>query len=107
VPHPRLPRVQIRRIYIGEFVARNPLLLQTLLGSYVAVCLRDPIACIGRNEHILLPGRSGDDRFSRFWSECVAVNRALRFSFDVAYPPRRSGQKQVEGLMQVLPPSLR
>jgi chemotaxis receptor (MCP) glutamine deamidase CheD len=67
VPHPRLPRVQIRRINIGEIVARaTPLLLQTLLGSCVAVCLRDPVAGIGGMNHILLPGRSGEDRSSRF-----------------------------------------
>jgi chemotaxis receptor (MCP) glutamine deamidase CheD len=55
---PRLPLEQRRRIYIGEVVASAaPLLLQTLLGSCVAVCLRDPVACIGGMNHILLPGR--------------------------------------------------
>ena len=64
---PRLLPEQRRRIYIGEIVASaTPLLLQTLLGSCVAVCLRDPVACIGGMNHILLPGRcDGDDRPSR------------------------------------------
>jgi chemotaxis receptor (MCP) glutamine deamidase CheD len=63
----RLPLEQRRRIYIGEIVASaTPLLLQTLLGSCVAVCLRDPETCIGGMNHILLPGRcDGDDRPSR------------------------------------------
>jgi chemotaxis receptor (MCP) glutamine deamidase CheD len=65
--HARLPLEQRRRVYIGEIVASaTPLLLQTLLGSCVAVCLRDPVTCIGGMNHILLPGRcDGDDRPSR------------------------------------------
>jgi chemotaxis receptor (MCP) glutamine deamidase CheD len=45
----------------------TPLLLQTLLGSCVAVCLWDPAACVGGMNHILLPGRGGGyDRPSRY-----------------------------------------
>jgi chemotaxis receptor (MCP) glutamine deamidase CheD len=64
---PRLPLEETRRIYIGEVVASaTPLLLQTLLGSCVAVCLRDPVACVGGMNHILLPGTcEGDHRLSR------------------------------------------
>lgn len=59
---PRLPLEQRRRIYVGEVVASaTPLLLQTLLGSCVAVCLRDPVACVGGMNHILLPGSSETD----------------------------------------------
>ena len=61
-PPPRLPIEQRRRIYVGEVVASaTPLLLQTLLGSCVAVCLRDPVACVGGMNHILLPGSSESD----------------------------------------------
>ncbi len=65
--HPRLSPEQRRRIYIGEVVASaTPLLLQTLLGSCVAVCLRDPATAIGGMNHILLPGRcDGDGQPSR------------------------------------------
>jgi chemotaxis protein CheD len=67
VPHPRRPQEQKRRIYIGEFVASaTPLLLQTLLGSCLAVCLRDPVTGIGGMNHILLPGRSNGDRPARY-----------------------------------------
>jgi chemotaxis protein CheD len=66
-PQSCLPLVEKKRIYIGEVVASaTPLLLQTLLGSCVAVCLRDPVACVGGMNHILIPGRcDGDDRPSR------------------------------------------
>jgi chemotaxis receptor (MCP) glutamine deamidase CheD len=66
-PQSRLPHELRRRIYIGEVVASaTPLLLQTVLGSCVAVCLRDPVAHIGGMNHILLPGScAGDDRPSR------------------------------------------
>lgn len=67
VPH-RLPLEQRRRIFVGEVVASaTPLMLQTLLGSCVAVCLWDPVARIGGMNHILLPG-TGDrgDRSSRY-----------------------------------------
>jgi chemotaxis protein CheD len=39
--------------------------VQTLLGSCVAVCLRDPVAGIGGMNHILLPGRCDGARCSR------------------------------------------
>jgi chemotaxis receptor (MCP) glutamine deamidase CheD len=66
-PLPRLPLLPRRRIYVGEVVASaTPLLLETLLGSCVAVCLRDPVAGVGGMNHILLPGRcDGDGRPSR------------------------------------------
>lgn len=56
-----------KRIYIGEVVASaQPMVLQTLLGSCVAVCLRDPISGAGGMNHVLLPGGTDDDRASRF-----------------------------------------
>jgi hypothetical protein len=58
VPQSRLPNAQTRRIFIGEVVASaTPLLLQTVLGSCVAVCLRDPVAYVGGMNHI--PVRPG------------------------------------------------
>jgi chemotaxis receptor (MCP) glutamine deamidase CheD len=64
-PHgPHRPHI---RIYIGDVVAcAEPSILQTLLGSCVAVCLRDPIARVGGMNHILLPGDSNQGRTSRF-----------------------------------------
>jgi chemotaxis receptor (MCP) glutamine deamidase CheD len=64
-PHgPPRPRI---RIYIGDVVAcAEPAILQTLLGSCVAVCLRDPVSRVGGMNHILLPGDSNQGRASRF-----------------------------------------
>ena len=52
---------------MGEIVASaTPMLLQTLLGSCVAACLRDPAAGVGGMNHILLPGScAGEARPSR------------------------------------------
>lgn len=43
-------------LYIGEVAAsRSPVILETVLGSCVAVCLYDPFLRIGGMNHILLP----------------------------------------------------
>lgn len=49
-------------LYIGEVAAsREPAVLETLLGSCVAVCLYDPVLRAGGMNHILLPRcRLGD-----------------------------------------------
>lgn len=59
----RIPLLERRRISIGEVMAsRQPLIVQTLLGSCVAVCLRDPVSSIGGMNHILLPFSSTSSR---------------------------------------------
>ena len=46
-------------IHIGGFYAsKEPAVIETLLGSCVAVCLYDPMTRIGGMNHILLPGRA-------------------------------------------------
>ncbi len=51
-------------IYIGDFYAsREPVIIRTLLGSCVAVCLLDPANRIGGMNHILLPGNPDMKRF--------------------------------------------
>jgi chemotaxis protein CheD len=48
---------RIVSIHIGQLHAsRNPVIIYTLLGSCVAVCLFDPEAKIGGMNHILMPG---------------------------------------------------
>jgi chemotaxis protein CheD len=47
------------RVHIGEFHAsKEPVVIETLLGSCVAVCLYDLQSRIGGLNHILLPGRA-------------------------------------------------
>lgn len=51
-------------IHIGEFYASNePAIIDTVLGSCVAVCLFDPVKRIGGMNHILLPGKADLKRF--------------------------------------------
>ena len=53
------------RIGIGEFHASDtPMIISTLLGSCVAVCLWDPLRKIGGMNHILLPGRADLKHFN-------------------------------------------
>lgn len=65
---------QHQRIVIGEVLAsREPLLLQTLLGSCVAVCLRDPVTEVGGMNHIFLPGDGNRDRSSRYGVQAMEL----------------------------------
>lgn len=51
-------------ILIGQFHAsRTPVVIYTLLGSCVAVCLFDPVNRIGGMNHILLPGKADMEHF--------------------------------------------
>ena len=51
-------------IHIGEFYSSaDPVVIHTLLGSCVAVCLFDPVKKIGAMNHILLPGRANMKHF--------------------------------------------
>ena len=56
-------------IHVGEYHAsRGATIIETLLGSCVAVCLIDPVKGIGGMNHILLPGEATIGR-------CDAVSR--------------------------------
>lgn len=45
----------------GVYASRQPTAIQTVLGSCIAVCLRDPITRIGGMNHFMLPQGHGDD----------------------------------------------
>jgi len=46
---------------VGEhFVSSKDVLIETVLGSCIAVCLRDPLAKVAGMNHFLLPGDGGD-----------------------------------------------
>ena len=47
----------------GYYASRDPMVIHTLLGSCVAVCLYDPVGRIGGMNHILLPGRADMKHF--------------------------------------------
>ena len=53
-------------LYIGEVAAsQSPVVLDTLLGSCVAVCMYDPMLRAGGMNHILLPKCQAGDKSSR------------------------------------------
>ncbi|MEM9705023.1 MAG: chemotaxis protein CheD [Pseudomonadota bacterium] len=65
-PQPSVPaKGGVRSVHViqGEYeISDNPeIVLSTILGSCVAVCLRDPGAKIGGMNHFLLPFGSGED----------------------------------------------
>jgi chemotaxis protein CheD len=52
------PRSEVPEIVLfigGVYASSNPVVVRTLLGSCVAVCLFDPKRCIGGMNHFLLP----------------------------------------------------
>lgn len=67
----------------GEFHAtRDPVVLSTVLGSCVAVCLHDPESGVGGMNHFLLPdgGKSMDARSDRYGVNAMEqlINALLR-----------------------------
>jgi chemotaxis protein CheD len=65
---PRFPH-EIATILPGEyFVSRAPMIVYTVLGSCVSVCIRDPLAGVGGMNHFMLPAPKGDGR-SDSWGE--------------------------------------
>ncbi len=52
-------------IHIGELYASGrPAVIETVLGSCVAVCLHDPVNRVGGMNHIFLPGRADFKNFN-------------------------------------------
>jgi chemotaxis protein CheD len=76
-----MPRKRHLRLQIGEVMASaEPVVLQTLLGSCVAVCLYDPISHIGGMNHILLPGSCATCPGARFGEQAMErlIDQLLR-----------------------------
>lgn len=81
-------RVRKRFLRPGEHcVTREPMMLSTLLGSCVAVCLFDPVARVFGMNHFLLPVRNPaagpptlDSNAGRYglWAMEILINEALK-----------------------------
>jgi chemotaxis protein CheD len=53
-------------LFIGEyFASKEPIIISTILGPCVAVCLYDPIKKIGGMNHILLPGKANTNSYNK------------------------------------------
>jgi chemotaxis protein CheD len=61
MPFPPLGRPEMQVIAQGEYAIgdRPETMISTILGSCVAVCLRDPVLRLGGMNHILLPEAAG------------------------------------------------
>ncbi|MBN9481184.1 MAG: hypothetical protein J0I52_13160 [Bordetella sp.] len=68
-----------RRVHVGQgehYVSSDPnVVLTTVLGSCVALCLRDPVAGVGGMNHFLLPegSNSGTDAGRRYGAYLMEV----------------------------------
>lgn len=79
-------RIWKRRVSIhigGIHASGKPTVIETLLGSCVAVCLYDPVESIGGMNHIFLPGRADMRHFdatARFGINAMEllINRLMR-----------------------------
>lgn len=61
----RPERSSANQIHIGGvFASREPAVVRTLLGSCIAVCLRDPRTRVGGMNHFLLPYSGADEAVS-------------------------------------------
>jgi chemotaxis protein CheD len=75
-------------IHIGGFYAsREPAIINTVLGSCVAVCLFDPVKRIGGMNHIFLPGKADMAHFddaARYGVNAmeVLINSMMKLSAD-------------------------
>ncbi len=71
-PSPAFDEARTRRIHVGQGehqISSDPdVMLSTILGSCVAMCLRDPVAGIGGMNHFLLPegNGTGNDQSRRY-----------------------------------------
>jgi len=78
-----MPKKQHEITIGGYHASRDPLVLRTLLGSCVAVCLHDRQRKIGGMNHILLPGKADLKHFNqaaRFGANAMEllINRMIR-----------------------------
>jgi chemotaxis protein CheD len=79
------PRANRISLYIGEVAASHaPIVLDTLLGSCVAVCVYDPVLRAGGMNHILLPACRAGDRSPRcgIYAMELLINEVMKLGGD-------------------------
>lgn len=89
-----------RSIIVGEvFASDSPALVATVLGSCVAACLYDPVACIGGMNHFMLPQANRETTSAAFGIHAMEllINKIMRLGGD-----RRRLQAKVFGGANVL-----
>jgi len=95
------------KILPGEFyVTSEEIALTTTLGSCVAACIHDPVACIGGMNHFMLPDSSGERNTSVVSSSARYGTFAMELLLNQLYAAgasRRRLQARVFGGAHVLP----
>ena len=69
----------------GVFASREPAVVRTVLGSCIAVCLRDPVTCIGGMNHFMLPsGGAGEEASARYGIHAMEllINDCMKLGAD-------------------------
>ncbi len=83
-------------LHAGDLiVATSPTAIVTILGSCVAVCLWDSVACVGGVNHYLLPFHVEREKSARFGS--VAIPRLVEEVVTAGADPRRLQAKVFGG----------
>lgn len=61
---------EIAAILPGQFfVSDNEMIVYTVLGSCISVCIRDPVAKVGGMNHFMLPAPKNDEARTDAWGE--------------------------------------
>jgi chemotaxis protein CheD len=79
------PKGQVSIHIGGVFASREPSVVRTVLGSCIAVCLRDPQAQVGGMNHFMLPGGRQDEAASaRYGIHAMEllINECMRMGAD-------------------------
>ena len=68
----------------GVFAERSPAVVRTVLGSCIAVCLRDPNSQIGGMNHFMLPTGGKDESSARYGVQAMEllINACMRHGAD-------------------------
>lgn len=78
--------LELQHIHIGGVAAsKDPIVVRTVLGSCIAVCLRDPVLEIGGMNHFMLPSASGSELKSTSFgihAMEILINRCMSLGAD-------------------------
>lgn len=68
----------------GVWASRDPSIVETVLGSCISVCLRDPVTGIGGMNHFILPDSLGEDLSARYGVHAMEllINRCMQEGAD-------------------------
>jgi chemotaxis protein CheD len=84
-PTLKRPRGHVSIHIGGVYASREPAIIRTILGSCIAVCLRDPNTQVGGMNHFMLPaGGSGEANSARYGIHAMEllINECMKLGAD-------------------------